>query len=116
MKEKDIDKVRTQMRRGVLELCILSTITEGEAYTSDILTNLKASDLLITEGTLYPLLSRLKNQNLVQYNWKESNEGPPRKYYQITEEGRSFLIGLLETWNNLVAAVQQSTKNIITNE
>lgn len=104
------------MRRGVLELCILSTITEGEAYTSDILTNLKASDLLITEGTLYPLLSRLKNQNLVQYNWKESNEGPPRKYYQITEEGRSFLIGLLETWNNLVAAVQQSTKNIITNE
>ncbi len=104
------------MRRGVLELCILSTIAEGEAYTSDIIKNLTGSDLIIKEGTLYPLLSRLKNQNLVEYNWKESDLGPPRKYYQITDEGRSFLVGLLETWNQLVAAVQLSTKNIITNE
>ncbi len=104
------------MRKGVLELCILSTISEGEAYTSDIIKDLTGSNLIVKEGTLYPLLSRLKNQKLVEYNWKPSDQGPPRKYYQITDEGRSFLVGLLETWNQLVAAVQHSTKNIITNE
>lgn len=99
------------MRRGVLELCTLSIIAEKEAYTSDIITKLKDSDLIVVEGTLYPLLSRLKEGNLLKYKWKESNSGPPRKYYQITEEGQDFLLQLNKTWSNLVAAVNKSTKN-----
>jgi PadR family transcriptional regulator PadR len=120
MKEKDLKTIRTQMvkqmRRGVVELCILSIVSNKEAYPSDIITELKASELIVKEGTLYPLLSRLKDQGLLQYNWKESNQGPPRKYYTITELGRSFLKELLLTWDSLVAAVHQSTKNITTNE
>jgi PadR family transcriptional regulator PadR len=120
MKEKDLEKIRTQMisqmRRGVLELCILSIVSNKEAYPSDIITELKDSELIVKEGTLYPLLSRLKNQGLLQYNWKESTKGPPRKYYSITEPGRTFLGHLMETWDSLVEAVNQSTKNITTNE
>ena len=120
MKEKDLKTIRTQMikqmRRGVVELCILSIVSNKEAYPSDIITELKASELIVKEGTLYPLLSRLKDQGLLQYNWKESKQGPPRKYYSITELGRSFLQELLHTWDALVAAVHQSTKNITTNE
>ncbi|MCO6478913.1 MAG: PadR family transcriptional regulator [Phaeodactylibacter sp.] len=105
-----------QMRRGVLELCILSIVSEKEAYPSDIIQELKASELIVVEGTLYPLLSRLKDQGLLQYNWQESSMGPPRKYYSITDTGREFLKGLLETWEQLVEAVNRSTKNISTNE
>lgn len=101
------------MRRGVLELCTLSIIAEEEAYTSDIRHKLKDADLIVVEGTLYPLLSRLKESKLVKYNWKESPSGPPRKYYQITEEGQAFLSQLKETWDNLVTAVNKSTKNLI---
>lgn len=104
------------MRRGVLELCILSIISEEEIYTSDILTKLEAYELIVKEGTIYPLLTRLKNAGLLQYHWKESKSGPPRKYYQITDLGSDFLTGLLETWNQLVNAVNNSTKNITTNE
>ena len=104
------------MRRGVLELCILSIISEEEIYTSDILTKLEAYELIVKEGTIYPLLTRLKNAGLLQYHWKESKSGPPRKYYQITDLGSDFLNGLLETWNQLVNAVNNSTKNITTNE
>ncbi|MEL6863265.1 MAG: PadR family transcriptional regulator [Bacteroidota bacterium] len=100
------------MRRGVLELCILSIISEEEAYPSDIITKLKDFDLIVVEGTMYPLLTRLKNDGLLHYNWKESQSGPPRKYYHITDTGKAFLGGLFETWNNLVSAVNQSTKNI----
>ena len=105
-----------QMRRGVLELCILSIVSEKEAYPSDIIRELKASDLIVVEGTLYPLLSRMKDQGLLQYNWQESSMGPPRKYYSITDSGRDFLKSLLETWEQLVEAVNRSTKNISTNE
>ena len=105
-----------QMRRGVLELCILSIVSEKEAYPSDIIKELKASELIVVEGTLYPLLSRMKDQGLLQYNWQESSMGPPRKYYSITDTGREFLKGLLETWERLVEAVNRSTKNISTNE
>ena len=104
------------MRRGVLELCILSIISEEEVYTSDIIKKLKAFEMLVNEGTVYPLLTRLKNAGLLQYYWKESTSGPPRKYYQITELGSDFLKGLLETWNQLVNAVNSSTKNLTTNE
>lgn len=104
------------MRRGVLELCILSIIAEEEAYPSDIIQKLKEAKLIVVEGTLYPLLTRLKNAGLLHYRWRESTSGPPRKYFFITENGQEFLKDLLGTWNNLVHAVAQSTKNIAANE
>ncbi|MCB0619325.1 MAG: PadR family transcriptional regulator [Saprospiraceae bacterium] len=112
----NLDNTKAQMRKGVLELCILSIISEEEAYTSDIIGKLKEADLIVVEGTLYPLLTRLKKSGLLQYTWRESTEGPPRKYYQLTDQGQDFLQGLLETWNQLVSAVHQSTKNISNNE
>lgn len=115
MKAKDLDKTRQQlvrqMRRGVLELCVLAIAAKKEAYPSDIIAELKASELIVVEGTLYPLLSRLKDQGLLEYNWQESNMGPPRKYYSITETGRTFLTELLQTWGSLVQAVDHSTQN-----
>ncbi len=104
------------MRKGVLELCILSIISEGEAYPSDIIQKLKEQELIVVEGTMYPLLTRLKNAGLLGYNWQESTSGPPRKYYHLTEEGTSFLKDLLATWNKLVNVVNQSTKNLVGNE
>lgn len=115
MKAKDLNKTRQQlvrqMRRGVLELCVLAIAAKKEAYPSDIIAELKASELIVVEGTLYPLLSRLKDQGLLEYNWRESNMGPPRKYYSITETGRTFLAELLQTWGSLVQAVDHSTQN-----
>jgi PadR family transcriptional regulator PadR len=120
MKAKDIDKTKKQlarqMRRGVLELCVLSIAAKKEAYPSDIIEELKASHLIVVEGTLYPLLSRLKDQGLLQYEWRESTQGPPRKYYSITDIGRDLLQELQDTWHSLVTAVDQSTKNINDNE
>ncbi|MBT8220034.1 MAG: PadR family transcriptional regulator, partial [Bacteroidia bacterium] len=95
-----------------LELCILSIIAEKEAYPSDIIKKLKESELIIVEGTLYPLLTRLKNASLLSYNWKESKTGPPRKYYSITDEGHEFLKNLLLTWNNLSEAVSNATQKL----
>lgn len=112
-----LENTKAQMRKGVLELCVLSVIAEeGEAYPSDIITKLEGSQLLVKQGTLYPLLTRLKNSGLLHYTWRESTEGPPRKYYYVTEVGKEFLNGLIQTWHALVHAVQQSTKNIATNE
>jgi PadR family transcriptional regulator PadR len=108
--EKELEKKKTQIRRGVLELCILSIISQEEVYPSDIIKKLKEFELIVVEGTLYPLLTRLKNAGLLHYTWRESNAGPPRKYYHITETGTEFLSGLLSTWNQLVQAVDQSTK------
>lgn len=93
------------MRKGILEYCILSVISHDEIYASDILGELKKAKLLVVEGTLYPLLTRLKNNGLLSYTWKESNEGPPRKYYQITPSGTKVLDQLDETWEDLVFAV-----------
>jgi len=107
-----LDNTRAQMRKGVLEFCILGIISEEEAYPSDIIKRLKDAQLIVVEGTLYPLLTRLKNEGLLHYNWQESTSGPPRKYYHITEAGSAFLQGLSETWNQLVNAVQLTTKNI----
>jgi PadR family transcriptional regulator PadR len=94
-----------QMRKGILEYCILSIISQDEIYASDILGELKKAKLLVVEGTLYPLLTRLKNNGLLSYTWKESNEGPPRKYYQITPSGITLLDQLDHTWEDLVFAV-----------
>lgn len=98
------------MRKGILEYCILSIISRGEIYASDIIAELKRAKLLVVEGTLYPLLTRLKNNGLVSYVWKESTSGPPRKYFQITKEGMEVLNRLDTTWEELVYAVQTATE------
>jgi len=100
-----IDNTKAQMRKGVLELCVLAIIAQKEAYPSDILNKLKDAKLIVVEGTMYPLLSRLKNADLLSYEWKESTSGPPRKYYSLTEAGSAFLEGLNDTWDELNAAV-----------
>lgn len=102
----------SQMRRGVLEMCILAIIRRmGEAYASDILDELKQARLLVVEGTLYPLLSRLKNEDLLTYRWEESRSGPPRKYYQITEAGVASLEELRTGWQMLSESVESVLKN-----
>jgi len=105
-----IENTKAQMRKGVLELCVLSIIEEKEAYPSDIIGRLKQAELIVVEGTLYPLLSRLKNAELLSYTWKESKSGPPRKYYHLTEAGEQFLESLKDTWKNLTKAVNHSIK------
>lgn len=106
-----LDNTKAQMRKGVLELCILSIIkSEGEVYPSDIIKRLKQTEMIVVEGTLYPLLSRLKNAGLLSYSWKESTSGPPRKYFKITEVGEEFLGGLTHSWKQLVNAVNNSIK------
>lgn len=105
----NIDNTQSQMRKGVLEFCILSIIRQGEAYPSDIVEKMKAANLNILEGTLYPLLTRLKNADLLTYRWVESNSGPPRKYFQMTEKGLAFYSELEATWNELANAVNALT-------
>ncbi|MEL6122781.1 MAG: PadR family transcriptional regulator [Bacteroidota bacterium] len=104
-----IDNTKAQMRKGILELCVLSIISRERAYPSDIINKLKEAKLIVVEGTLYPLLSRLKNAELLSYEWQESTSGPPRKYYFLTDSGQSFLDELLSSWEDLKAAVQLST-------
>ena len=101
-----IENTKAQMRKGVLEYCILSILKDGEAYTSDILDTLKEAKLLVVEGTIYPLLTRLKNAGLLSYRWEESLSGPPRKYYSITKEGEDFLAELKNVWKELNQAVK----------
>lgn len=107
-----LENTKAQMRKGVLELCVLAIVSEREAYPSDIIEKLKEQKLIVVEGTLYPLLNRLKDAQLLDYNWRESNAGPPRKYYSITDSGSQFLTGLVDTWSELNEAVNQSTKKI----
>ena len=108
----NIDNTQSQMRKGVLEFCILSIIRQGEAYPSDIIEKMKEAKLDIFEGTLYPLLTRLKNASLLSYRWVESSSGPPRKYFSMTEKGEAFYKQLEETWNELADAVNQLTQPI----
>lgn len=107
----DIENSKAQMKKGILELCILTIISRGEAYASDIIIELKKANLIVVEGTLYPLLTRLKNEELLNYNWFESNSGPPRKYYQLTKNGQQFLNEINQSWNDLVNSVNTITKN-----
>ncbi len=104
-----IENTKAQMRKGVLEYCILSILQHGDAYTSEILKILKSAEMIVVEGTIYPLLTRLKNAGLLTYRWEESLSGPPRKYYGLTENGGMFLKELGKTWNNLVNSVTQVT-------
>lgn len=106
----NIENTKAQMRKGVLEYCILSMLSQQPAYASEIIERLKASKMIVVEGTLYPLLTRLKNASLLGYRWEESPSGPPRKYYEITPEGTKFIKELGETWQALVKAVELTTK------
>lgn len=106
----NIENTKAQMRKGVLEFCILSVLKEKEAYTSEILDTLKEAKLLVVEGTIYPLLTRLKNDGILNYRWEESTSGPPRKYYGLTEMGQIFLNELDTTWIELSNAVTTITQ------
>ena len=105
------ENTKAQMRKGILEFCILSLIDQREMYVSDLIYELKKGKLDLVEGTLYPLLTRLKNGEFLSYRWEESTGGPPRKYYQITDQGKLFLTELGTTWNELTDSVNQITKN-----
>ena len=105
-----IENTKAQMRKGVLEYCILSVLKDEDAYVAEILDTLKDAKLLVVEGTIYPLLTRLKNAGLLNYRWEESTSGPPRKYYGLTETGKLFLNELNTTWSELQNAV-----NLVTN-
>ena len=107
----DIQNTQSQMRKGVLEFCILSIIQQGEVYPSDIVEKMKAANLHILEGTLYPLLTRLKNAGLLNYRWVESISGPPRKYFVMTEEGKAAFEVLLKTWNEMTNSVNELIQN-----
>ena len=104
--ESTNENVRSQMRKGVLEYCILCILSHKEAYASSILDELKAANMLVVEGTLYPLLIRQKNQGLLSYRWEESPQGPPRKYYVITEKGREQLQEMDAAWQEMVNSIQ----------
>ncbi|MDE0986880.1 MAG: PadR family transcriptional regulator [Schleiferiaceae bacterium] len=105
----NIENTKAQMRKGILEYCILGILSSGDSYTSDIIEELKKAQLIVVEGTLYPLLTRLKNAGLLEYRWEESNSGPPRKYYSLSENGRSFQRDLKQTWEGLSQAVNHLT-------
>ena len=101
----NVDNVKSQMRKGYLEYCILLILKKRPAYVSDILSELKAAHLIVVEGTLYPLMTRLKNSGLLAYRWEESTQGPPRKYYEMTPEGEAFLDELDKAWAEINAVV-----------
>ncbi|MFK8046643.1 MAG: PadR family transcriptional regulator [Crocinitomicaceae bacterium] len=105
-----VDNTKAQMRKGILEYCILMLLSKKEAYPSEIIEALKKAKLIVVEGTIYPLLTRLKNAELLSYNWVESSSGPPRKYYSITKKGNQFLNDLENTWDELAFAVQSLQK------
>ncbi|HOF19705.1 MAG TPA: PadR family transcriptional regulator [Bacteroidales bacterium] len=101
----DLVNTKAQMRKGILEYCILSVISRGSSYSSDIINELKKAEVIVVEGTLYPLLTRLKNSGLLSYRWEESQQGPPRKYYELTAKGRNYLADLDRSWDELVESV-----------
>ena len=101
----DIDNAKAQMRRGLLEYCILLILSREDAYAPRIISELKQADMIVVEGTLYPLLARLKNQGLLSYRWQESPQGPPRKYYELTDKGREALELLDASWNSMVEQI-----------
>jgi PadR family transcriptional regulator, regulatory protein PadR len=103
----NLDNIQSQMKKGTLEFCILSIIKRGEAYPSDIVEEMRASNMQILEGTLYPLLTRLKNADMLSYRWVESNSGPPRKYFSLTPQGEEFYKELEKTWQELVSGIQR---------
>src|SRR5260221_5546035 len=110
----NLENTQVQMRKGLLEYCILHIISRGEVYASDMLDELTSARMIVVEGTLYPLLTRLKNAGLLEYKWVESKSGPPRKYYKLTTLGDQFLQGLTETWDDLVHSTEMIRKHTTT--
>lgn len=111
LQEINIDNTKAQMRRGILEFCILLIISREKVYSSEILATLKKADLIVVEGTIYPLLARLKNSGLLSYSWEESKSGPPRKYYGLTDQGKVALGQLESTWQVLNKSINLIIKN-----
>ncbi|HOW39144.1 MAG TPA: PadR family transcriptional regulator [Bacteroidales bacterium] len=103
----DLENTKAQMRKGILEYCILSVLSRNSCYASDIIRELKDAEVIIVEGTLYPLLTRQKNAGLLSYRWEESQQGPPRKYYELTAAGREYLADLDKSWQELVDSVNR---------
>jgi PadR family transcriptional regulator PadR len=101
----DLENTKAQMRKGILEYCILSILSRNSCYASDIIKELKEAQVIVVEGTLYPLLTRQKNAGLLSYRWEESLQGPPRKYYELTPEGKVYLKDLDNSWDELVGSV-----------
>lgn len=110
-KNMNIENTKAQMRKGILEYCILSILKTQDAYVAEILEELKTAKLIVVEGTIYPLLTRLKNAKLLEYRWEESTGGPPRKYYKLTTEGQNFLDELSTSWKELQIAVKTITNS-----
>ncbi len=108
----NVDNVKSQMRKGVLEFCILLIINKQDAYASSIIAELKEANMIVVEGTLYPLLIRQKNQGLLEYRWEESPQGPPRKYYKITEKGKQALAEMDGAWKEVVDTIEVIKKTI----
>ena len=106
MAEINVENIKTQMRKGVIEYCVLSILSRGDSYTPEIIAALKESEMIVVEGTLYPILTRQKNAGLLTYRWQESTQGPPRKYYMLTEEGRRQLALLDEAWDQMVEQIR----------
>ncbi len=108
-----IENVKAQMRKGILEYCTLQVLSKGDAYASDIIKELKNAELIVVEGTLYPLLTRQKNAGLLSYRWEESTQGPPRKYYRLTDKGQRVLEELDNSWSSLTESVEKiRTSNV----
>ena len=99
------DNAKIQMRKGIMEYCILAILANGDSYAPAIISELKSAEMIVVEGTLYPLLTRLKNAGYLTYRWEESLQGPPRKYYTLTEAGRDYLVSLDEAWDSLVEQI-----------
>lgn len=99
------DNIKAQMRKGILEYCILSILSRDDAYASQIISELKQAEMIVVEGTLYPILTRQKNQGLLSYRWEESTQGPPRKYYTITDKGKALLAELDKAWEELISQI-----------
>ncbi|MDE7305604.1 MAG: PadR family transcriptional regulator [Alistipes sp.] len=99
------DNVKAQMRKGILEYCILAILSRGDSYAPKIIAELKQTEMIVVEGTLYPILTRQKNAGLLTYRWEESPQGPPRKYYTLTEKGREYLSALDQAWDELVGQI-----------
>lgn len=106
MVDSNVENIKSQMRKGVLEYCILSTLRVNDAYATSLIAELKEAKMIVVEGTLYPLLTRLKNQGMLSYRWEESTQGPPRKYYSLTEKGRETLIEMDAAWREVVDSVE----------
>jgi len=105
------DNTKAQMRKGILEYCILAVLSRNACYASDIIAELRKAEVIVVEGTLYPLLTRQKNAGLLSYRWEESLQGPPRKYYELTEEGKSYLLELDKAWTEMVESVNRIRDN-----